>query len=181
MIDKTQRQTFVLQQEYNSIMSSQNKMVAEHEKTIDGLRKGYKQRQLIVAKITDSNMNYFLPFLKLTAQMKLQTREFETTEGSSTEEDNDRRSALSTERRRERELFDLEHLEIMKERIEIIRETIGLDFEAPKFKDFIHNLDKMRDYEKAILEHENDIEKLQEELTAQTKVLEVNYILLIQK
>jgi len=77
------------------------------------------------------------------------------------------------ERIREKEKHDLENLEEMREQIDMIRDTIGLDFETPKFKDFVYNLEKMSDFNQAIYENENEIEKLQEELAVHSKLLEV--------
>ena len=35
----------------------------------------------------------------------------------------------------------------MREQVEQIRETIGLNFNTPKFRDFVKNLEKMSDFE----------------------------------
>lgn len=43
--------------------------------------------------------------------------------------------------------MDIENLDEMREQVDQIRNTIGLDFRTPKFRDFVKNLEKMGDYE----------------------------------
>jgi len=100
----------------------------------------------------------------------------DTTEESTVEEEPEATVIFTKEqmeRIREKEKHDIENLEQMREQVDLIRDTIGLDFETPKFQDFVYNLEKMSDFNQAIYENENEIDKLQEELSVHSKLLEV--------
>lgn len=75
------------------------------------------------------------------------------------------------ERIREKERYDLENLEEMRETIDKIRNTMGLDFEAPKVNDFVDNLNRMSKYQEAIYDNEAAIETLQEEKATYERLL----------
>jgi len=75
------------------------------------------------------------------------------------------------ERIREKERNDLENLEDMRETIDKIRNTMGLDFEAPKVNDFVDNLTRMSKYQEAIYDNEAAIETLQEEKATYERLL----------
>ena len=54
-IDKTQRETFVLQQEANKIIDEYGRKMSDHQKSVQGLKKEARKRQEIVNQITESN------------------------------------------------------------------------------------------------------------------------------
>lgn len=86
-------------------------------------------------------------------------------------------SVFQLERIREKERYDLDHLDEMREQVEEIKNTIGLDFESTKFRDFVDKLEIMEELERKTYETETQIEKLREEIPALKHIIEVDFYL----
>jgi len=163
-IDKVQRETFILQQEANKIIDEYGRKMTDHQKSVQGLKKEARKRHEIIAQVAETQA-------KLQGMMLNVDEDISMSEVSPHEDTTTIFTREQMERIREKERHDLDNLEEMREMIDKIRNTMGLDFESPKVNDFVENLTRMAKYKEATYDHEAAIETLQEEKATYERLL----------